>query len=111
MLQELLALWSPQGIERCGVIANGEVVELENIHPSPAESFAMDIEGIENITATWHTHPRSSANLSKTDHTSFKCYPEFLHYIVSNQNVWCFKIQNNEVIFDHDDSHITRLSS
>lgn len=107
-LNDLLAKLSP-GAERCGVIKGGEIVECENLHPSPLLNFALAAEELEGAEATWHTHPISSANLSQADFEAFLQHPSLLHYIVSDQNVWCYSVQNGMVIFNHEKSHITRL--
>ena len=58
--------WSA-GAERCGfVLLGGEIIEVPNIAKEPEDNFEIAHEDIEKyqgeIVASWHTHPRGSAN-------------------------------------------------
>jgi len=58
----------------------------------------------DQALATWHTHPDSGSNLSPEDYTAFLGWPQLRHYIISEQDVWCFFIRNNLVVLcDEED--------
>ena len=67
-------------VERCGLLLDGgKIVELKNTSDTPGHNFLVDgkdFERHEGIVATWHTHPRTSANLSVMDWAMFKQFPE-----------------------------------
>lgn len=74
--------------ERCGVImADGELVEIENIHEAPANGFHMEpgsfLAAVElGAVATWHTHPGKDPNLSEEDMLGFMQWPDLIHHII-----------------------------
>lgn len=88
------------------ILRSGEIVELPNKFEDPANSFLMVetdyAEYKEEIVATWHTHPRTSANLSVEDYLMFKTKPDWYHYIVSETEVWCYFVKNGKVILYED---------
>lgn len=60
---------------------------------------------MDRALATWHTHPSSGSNLSPEDYVAFLNWPELRHYIISENDVWCYRIHNNLVeLFDEADS-------
>ena len=70
----LAEFWDPE-VERCGIItAEGEIVEKTNRAADPARFFEFSIEDLEGAVATWHTHPKSSANLSIDDYRFFQSW-------------------------------------
>lgn len=92
-MQKLFEFHSPSGHERCGVIlANGDVLEIENVHPNPADGFAMPVEvlNVKEVVATWHTHPRTGPNLSVADYRAFQGFPRLRHYVVAAREIWCY---------------------
>lgn len=75
--------------ERCGVItAEGEVVELANVHDTPKDGFrvapadALIWLAGEKAVSTWHTHPGGDPNLSEQDYAGFLQWPDLTHWIV-----------------------------
>lgn len=84
-------------LERCGfVLKTGDLVEVPNICTDPKQGFEMRGEDIIMYSAiaqaSWHTHPGDSANLSTNDWESFRNYPELDHYIIGNDGVRKFAI-------------------
>lgn len=66
------------GLEHCGIIADGRVFELPNRHDDPAHDFLLlgqDIEDVlefwglneGDVTAIWHTHPGGNPYPSAND--------------------------------------------
>lgn len=98
-------------VERCGIIlTSGEILELENVHPSPENNFAMlNIDERPDVQATWHTHPHTSPNLSVADYLAFQEYPNLRHYVVSRSAIWCFGVRSG-ILQRYDDDNFTRLS-
>lgn len=104
---KLREFWVPT-VERCGVILqDGIVVEIRNSSPTPEINFTMleeDFRGLEEaIEATWHTHPRTSANLSSQDYRMFLERPGWQHYIVSETDVRRYYVQGNKVMNYEED--------
>lgn len=100
---KFLAMLDPEGPERCGVLlACGTIAEMPNLHPSPMEGFAFDaaVLGSPEIVATWHTHPRTSPNLSREDYHMFKQYPHLGHFIISPLGVWLF-VSKDDILLRH----------
>lgn len=79
---------APGQPELCGVIlADGDIMQLPNIHEEPVKGFHMDpaafLEQIEaGAVATWHTHPGRDPNLSEEDMGGFRQWPNLVHHIV-----------------------------
>ena len=87
LTQRLLAQLEPgDTVERCGLVVNGKVRELKNIHLDPAKGFRIDpaqlLKYVGKATATWHTHPFSSPDLSEEDYAGFSQWPQLVHHIV-----------------------------
>lgn len=109
MNANLLDLWNPLN-ERCGFILNdGTVVECQNIHEDPEIGFEISTSSIRQyegqISATWHTHPRTSPNLSVEDYRAFQAWPKWFHYIIGEHEFWCYYVRNNAVILLDEDDH------
>lgn len=75
--------------ERCGVISReGEVLQLTNMHDTPAEGFRFSAEDAllwlasGEADATWHTHPGEDPNLSEQDYAGFLQWPNMNHWVV-----------------------------
>lgn len=74
--------------ELCGVVlADGDIMQLPNIHEKPVEGFHIEpkafLEQIEaGAIATWHTHPGRDPNLSHEDFEGFHAWPSLTHHIV-----------------------------
>lgn len=106
MLDKLKALWA-YAPERCGLILKtGEIVELPNRHPQPWDFFAIAQEDLDryrlNIDATWHTHPKGTANLSVEDYLLFRDkLPAWFHYIISRDEVRCYYVRDN-LVYSHE---------
>lgn len=86
-MPDLTSLLSPIDTpERCGLIINDEIVELDNVHPEPTRGFHMNpaqlVEHVAQATATWHTHPGSDPALSEEDYEGFCQWPNLVHHIV-----------------------------
>lgn len=123
-MQELFALHQPNGPERCGVIyKDGSIIEVDNIHPDPNHYFAMPLALVDSdlVEATWHTHPRTSGNLSVADYKSFVSLPKLRHYIVAETEIWCYGMSGDilavyqilprePVSAHHDHDYLTRPS-
>jgi proteasome lid subunit RPN8/RPN11 len=79
-------------IERCGfVLLSGEIIEVNNIALDPEDNFEISFNDIEKyegqIAASWHTHPRGSANLSQSDYQLFLQVPEWQHVVISKDEM------------------------
>jgi proteasome lid subunit RPN8/RPN11 len=90
--------------ERIGfVLKTGEVIETENICDDPQNGFDFRGEDLlryaEIAHASWHTHPGVSSNLSEEDRRSFLDYPDLTHYIVGNDGVSEYVVENGSVIY------------
>lgn len=89
--------------ERVGfILKTGEIVEVENICDDPTGGF--DVKGADIIkyapiaAATWHTHPNEDSNLSAGDWHTFLNWPELEHYIIGNDGVTKFVVENGDVL-------------
>lgn len=74
-------------VERCGLILkNGDVIEVPNIATDPVNSYEMDpvevLKYLDQVEATWHTHPTSNAVLSHEDRDGFVAWPDWGHVII-----------------------------
>lgn len=110
-MKSLFNLFDPNGDELCGVIyEDGTVVSLPNIHPNPRDNFAMSVEPLQDpkVIATWHTHPRTSANLSVEDYRAFVQFPRLRHYVVAATEIWCYRMAGDILVLD-DNYLSTRL--
>lgn len=89
--------------ERVGfVLENDEIVEIENIHDTPAKAFDTKAEDVARYgdlaVATWHTHPNASNNLSTVDMDMFLVWNNIDHYIIGANGVKKYVIVDNEVL-------------
>lgn len=102
-MQSLLNLVNPEGDEVCGVILKDGTVEVrQNLHHDPRDNFAMDCSDFDdlNIVATFHTHPRSSPNLTVADYRAFRSFPRLRHYIASQTEIWCYRMEADILLRD-----------
>lgn len=105
MLCEKLTEFLKGDEERCGfVLKTGEIVEVENICEDRQNGFQVKSEDVFKhlliAEATWHTHPGASKNLSANDHQAFRNFPEWKHYIIGEDGVACYVVQNGMVIVE-----------
>jgi proteasome lid subunit RPN8/RPN11 len=89
-------------IERCGfVLTSGEIVEVENIADDPEDNFEISYDDIDKyedrIAASWHSHPRGTANLSQSDYELFSQVPEWQHIIISKDEVTNYYVEGHSV--------------
>lgn len=89
--------------ERCGfILKTGEIVEVVNICSDPENGFDMQgadiIKFAPQASATWHTHPGDDSNLSAGDFYTFLNWPELEHYIVGNDGVTKFVVDDGDVL-------------
>lgn len=97
--EELRAQWIPD-VEACGVITpEGAVETRKNQAEDPTDRFSFLIEDLQGISATWHTHPASSANLSIGDYWFFMQWSELVHFVVSVDEVRCYVVIQGKVRF------------
>lgn len=99
---KLAAYWVPS-VERCGLILpRNKIVEIKNSFPDPGEGFAMKYEDRKEyedaMVATWHTHPKTSANLSSLDYRMFLSLPSQTHYIIAQGCIRSFVVRNSKVM-------------
>lgn len=89
-MQDMLSLLDPsRPDERCGfLMTDGTIVEVKNVHTEPELGFRMDphelLEHVSNAIATWHTHPKTTPNLSQEDYAGFLAWPKLTHYIIGH---------------------------
>lgn len=50
------------------------------------------------MVGTWHTHPRTSANLSPSDYYAFASLPALHHFIVSEKEIRGYYVSNGKVM-------------
>lgn len=101
MLESLLQ--PNDDFERCGVILkDGTVVEIENIAMYRENSYEMNpvevLEHIDNLAATWHTHPKGPSSLSGDDQQGFLLWPELEHMVISPEGVRRYRVHNGVLI-------------
>lgn len=89
--------------ERVGLILrDGTNIELDNICASPNEGFEVRgadlLRYLNDATATWHTHPDETSNLSHGDYSSFLNLPDLLHHIVGTDGVTTYAVKNGKVV-------------
>lgn len=80
---------------------NGDIVETKNIHENPRNNFRFESSVFIDFplcVATWHTHPTNDTNLSVEDYFNFLKYPQFRHYIVGENEVSHYFVENNQVL-------------
>lgn len=108
MLKQLQTKYAAEGNERIGFILSDEsVVECVNAHDDPefgASYRSADLfdfvynEDTEiRAIATWHTHPNVSSNLTGEDYAAFKSHPHLAHYIVGNDGVSKYTVEDGDV--------------
>ena len=96
-ISELATLLRPGDVdERCGfVMADGSVIEVENIHPQPHRGFLMSAAAVlqaEEAVAIWHTHPTESSALSHEDYRGFLQWPDMTHIIIGTDQVRVYQV-------------------
>ena len=102
----LLSLLSPDPAspERVGFIVDDQIVEVENVCHDPINGFEVKGEDLvkygDTASATWHTHPGQTSNLTFGDHTSFLNYPRMRHYIAGTDGVSAYSVTNGRVIIE-----------
>ena len=83
-----------QGIEHCGFIVNGEIIEAENVAVDPTNHFEIkDCEVdkyLDQAQATWHSHTHDNPNLSLDDFLLFSQIRECYHFIVAQGRTWVY---------------------
>lgn len=78
--------------ERCGfVLTGGKIVELTNTSPDPENQFRINPADTiahmkKGVTATWHTHPTSTPNLSGEDYQCFLNWDDLDHYVIGRRD-------------------------
>lgn len=106
--EKLLSFYSDEGAERGGFLTSEEVIECKN--SSEDDTFYIpEYETLErmsedDVIATFHTHPNKTANLSKEDFSSFQNWGHLYHFIIGNNGIMCYKVNNrgNVVIEEID---------
>lgn len=80
--------------EHCGFITEYCVVEVNNCAVDPENHFEISEDDVEiyldTAVATWHSHPKSSANLSMEDYSLFSEIRDCRHVIVSPDEIWVY---------------------
>ena len=106
--KQLRGYWDLE-VERCGLVdVNLELVEVKNQSKNPEFTFAFLFEDLDNDSvATWHSHPKTSANLSIDDLRFFQSWPEKIHFIVGSDEVRCYQVQNGIVFCVDDEADYT----
>lgn len=93
----------PDGAERAGVVTKKGIEEFENTSSLPREFFEFSEEDLKRLqdpdcVATWHTHPKTPANLTLADYYAFIKYPHLKHYIVGTDGIKCYAMRNGALI-------------
>lgn len=103
-MKNLFKYYSDEKLEeRCGLILKDDtIVELENIHPNPEQGFEIDssevLRYLEQMKATWHTHPNQSSILSGEDHLCFSHWADLQHHIIGKDGISTYEVQNGAVL-------------
>jgi proteasome lid subunit RPN8/RPN11 len=105
----LLDFYTQHGNERVGfILGTGEIIEVQNVSASPRDSFVVRPEDIlryeDKISATFHTHPDTTSNLSDEDFQAFKDWPEFRHLIIGIDGVSCYHVAASGVVIKDEAS-------
>lgn len=78
------------------ILADGSIVELDNVASDPRDAFAVRPEDmlrhVDRAVATWHTHPRGSCNLTVEDWDGFRAWPQLKHWIVGLDGQACYEV-------------------
>lgn len=103
---ELRSYYQPEGPERCGFVMDRfGVFEAENVADDPINGFEVSAdvvaENIDHITATWHTHPGQSSNLSMGDRETFLNWSTVSHYIVGREGITRYYVEDGELLSEH----------
>ena len=106
---EILSLYSDEGIERGGFILEEGLVECENDASNKVENFRFSCDSIdkidemeEKVIALVHTHPNGTSAMSKQDFYAFINWPQFLHLIVGKNGISCYKVTEKETVIMED---------
>jgi proteasome lid subunit RPN8/RPN11 len=91
--------------ERCGlVLADGSILDVENKHPRPEVGVLFParelVDHEHELAATWHTHPSTPSRLSQEDYIGFLQWPHIKHYIIANDGVRCYRIEDGLIVED-----------
>lgn len=93
--------------ERCGIILkDGTIKELPNVADEPHLGFKMSPKALlpllEDVAATWHTHPDTDPNLSGEDYVGFLSWPDWQHHVIGLREgkvvVETYRVENGLVI-------------
>lgn len=111
-IQQMQEYWNPT-VERCGLILqSGEIKELKNSSPTPHLDFIILADEYApyagETVATWHTHPRTSSNLSTQDYLLFQRQPQWLHLIAARDKVRAYFARDNKV-FVYENANLPRV--
>lgn len=98
----LSQFYQPDGHERVGLILHdGSPVEVPNVAPYDPKAPRFEVKPDvmvaheDSAWATWHIHPGQSGNLSIEDYWAFKNWPSLIHYIIGNDGVWMFRVDQD----------------
>lgn len=100
-LHKLFDSEEPQ--EKCGLILrDGTVIPVKNMHVDPEAGFIIDPQELiryeEQLWGTWHTHPKTGANLSQADYIGYLQWPTLHHFILGLDGVRCFIVEDGLVV-------------
>ena len=102
-LNKLKIKYVDEGDERCGfVLKDGSIVESLNQAEETSFAFKISCDFIrqyeDQTYASWHTHPGENSNLSCEDYRAFMNYPEWDHFIIGNDGVRRFFIEDGYLL-------------
>lgn len=109
-MKSLLAeFYESTGPERVGfILADGSIVEVENVAPNPLDEFDVCSEDLmtfaEKAVATWHTHPGAKGNLSADDYLAFLGWPNLEHYVIGCDGIHQYSVTSDGTVteaYDH----------
>lgn len=89
--------------ERCGLILEGgKIITAPNIHPEPTNGFMIDPSALllneQKMIGTWHTHPNGQSVLSAADHQGFRQWPNLTHYVIGEDGVRAYEVEDGLVL-------------
>lgn len=83
-------------------MSNGDVVECMNICDDPTNGFDVSDADLarycDDAVATWHTHPNGTKLLSVGDYQSFRVNDDLIHFIIADDGVAAYRVDNGVVL-------------
>lgn len=110
--------YQPEGAERVGfILKDSKVIECVNIALDSEYVFMIQSQDIflavTQGVASWHTHPGRPSQFSPEDALAFANYPDMVHYILGDDGVSAYKVEDNgdiRKISCEEADHLVRMA-